>query len=80
MNNFLLSDGEDLSAYALACGYIQRKVAGQMTIELYREHMVYHVRAIPNGGKWLKWRTFDTLKEARQVFAKFVREELILDD
>lgn len=56
--SFYTSRGR-LTAYAFACGYIER---GQ-DIMLWREHGVYHVR---KGRMWLK---VHTLKQARKLYS-----------
>jgi len=51
-----------LTAYAFACGYIERLG----TLTLGREHNVYHVKGIaPLTGVHV-WETYRTLTEARQ--------------
>ena len=51
-----------LTAYALACGYVENN--GQT--QLWREHGIYHVRRIINGER-VFWLTFETLKAARKA-------------
>lgn len=50
-----------LSAYALACGYVETLDG----LSLYREHHVYHVRGFRRNVR--VWQVFRTLKEARAV-------------
>jgi hypothetical protein len=62
-----------LTAYALACGYMERKTYGNCEITLWQEHGVYHVRAHvrahdnERGRRF--WASFRTLTEARRHYA-----------
>ena len=62
----------DRTAYALACGYVQRKHDGSETVELYQECGALHVRHIhDNGGiDHDSWQVFDHLTQARAEFRK----------
>jgi len=65
-----------VSAYDLNCGGVQKDYVNDCWIELYREHNCYHVRMGRNGEKWSRWETFDNtfespLKLARTEWTKF---------
>jgi hypothetical protein len=63
----------NLSAYALACGYVQRVEIGDYRVSLYREHGVYHVRAYNfEQSKRIAWDVFHTLGEARKAFRALI--------
>lgn len=58
-----------LTAYGLSCGYIERKKLGFVSITLWREHDVYHVRAHNHDtGQRVFWDSFDTLFAARRHY------------
>ena len=66
--SFNRKDGK-LTAYALACGYIQREAAhlgGEVT--LYHEGACYHVRTwdVTTGRR--EWLTFRLLEDARKAY------------
>ena len=51
-----------LTAYAFACGYIERRGPWK----LYQEHGVYHIKGIsPENPGQMYWDTARTLTEAR---------------
>ena len=56
---------KQLTAYQLACGYVQEKSNNIAKVQLYKEHHCYHVRSFNPDSQWL---TFDTVKEARKAF------------
>lgn len=59
-----------LTAYALACGYIERKHNGSVQTTLWAEHGVYHVRAHDfEAHSRVFWDSFERLGEARERFA-----------
>ena len=58
----------NLTAYGLGCGYVERLEDGCITVQLSKEHGVYHVKKKVIEGKWTIWQSFDTLKEAQQAF------------
>ena len=65
------------TAYALACGYVTRKYYGAISVDLWREHGVYHVRAHDHAtGKRQFWESFRTLKEA-QAFYKEIKFSVV---
>jgi hypothetical protein len=61
-----------LTAYGLACGYIESKSVGDVGTTLHREHGVYHVRQFdrrPEASVFRTlWRSFSKLREARACF------------
>lgn len=65
-----------ISAYDLACGGVQKEEFNNHWLELYREHNCYHVRMGKNGEKWSSWESFDSgdkspLKLARNCYREF---------
>lgn len=68
-NNFL-------SAYGLSCGYTEKRESDTISLELYREHNIYHVKYnrfdLPYSlRKDCKgWESFENLKEAKKRFFK----------
>jgi hypothetical protein len=57
------------TAYQLQCGYIDKIERGKLSVTLWREHSVYHVRAHEFDGRGrLAWKVFIRLKEARKAF------------
>lgn len=75
---FYRKDGR-LTAYALHCGYVQKYKTHEGELQLYCEHLAYHVKFFPtcedchfgldykNGS----WEVFDTLNEAWEQYNKF---------
>jgi predicted metal-dependent hydrolase len=64
---------ENLSAYQLACGGIQTYAklhqSAKITLTLWREHGVYHVRSHNHDShRRLVWECKRTLTEARRAF------------
>lgn len=60
-----------LTAYALACGYVERAVKRNTTLQLWCEHGVYHVRAHDHGSLGrLFWHSYPTVKQARARFSE----------
>lgn len=58
-----------VSAYGLACGYIERATLSETQLSLWCEHGVYHVRAHDFGGHGrLFWDSFRLLSAARKRF------------
>ena len=58
-----------LTAYALACGYVEQKTYFNVVTTLCREYGVYLVRAYDCGArKWMFWETFDKLTDARRHY------------
>lgn len=86
MPTFRQSNG--LSAYALACGYIQRAAYSrgeqpdlcpdyELRVDLYHEGACYHVRAHEHAGRGrLSWESFDTLGAARKAWQRAVAQRL----
>lgn len=71
MSEFKTKTGK-LNAYSFACGYVEKFQGEKYHCELYKDGGVYHVRFIPNGEKWLKWESFELLKDARKCYNQFV--------
>ena len=64
----MTADGR-VSAYGLACGYVERVTLGATQLSLWCEHGVYHVRAHEFGGHGrLFWDSFRLLGAARKRF------------
>lgn len=63
---------KQLTAYALACGYISRRELGNgIEDTLWHEHGVYHVRRHDfKHNKRVAWKTFTQLTNARKYFTK----------
>ena len=63
-----------LTAYALACGYIERKETENLRLDLWHENCVYHVNAHEfNGAGRMFWESFDRLSAARVFYRKQTR-------
>ena len=56
---------KSLTCYALSCGYVQEKLAKNLSME----HGVFHVKGMNVLGEHV-WQSFDTLKEARRYLAQ----------
>lgn len=77
-----LTAASDLTAYALACGYIQQFEQADKRVTLWHEGgPVYHVRAHDfKAGQRLTWETFETLTAARKYWRKMRTYIKMLDD
>jgi hypothetical protein len=71
-----------LTAYAFACGYIEREVLESsekdIEVELYKDSL-YHVRAFNLTALTaikICWESFETLTEARKFYKKTCKELL----
>jgi hypothetical protein len=77
MKNTIKNKNGFLSAYGLACGYIEQKMNNNIEVTLYEEHGVYHVTAINRNYPTRKdckiWETFDLLGEAKKEYFKLTR-------
>lgn len=62
----------NLTAYGLACGYVQRRWSGDVVVTMWKEHGAYHVRGVyyrtDRKGDRAFWQAFGKLKEARKCF------------
>ena len=68
-NKFYNKDGT-LTAYALACGYIETSEKNDIKITLWKEGC-FHVRKHDfNKGIRIFWKSFDNLTSARKFFNK----------
>lgn len=71
-----------LNDYELSCGYVQQlKVCSDhlftITIELYKEHEAYHIRAFKRVNNLtsctkLAWEIKDSFKEAQDEFSRLL--------
>jgi len=61
-----------LTAYAFACGYIQRASLGDVDLQLYKDGC-WHVRAF-DSERTLLWDCFGSLSKARKRFDAAKRE------
>lgn len=58
-----------LTPYALACGYAERFTRpDRISITLWQEHGVFHVRATDAAARRLEWLSFTSLAAAREAF------------
>jgi hypothetical protein len=63
-----------LTAYSLACGYIEKKEKNNVTLTLWKEGC-YHVRKHNHFfGKRIFWQSFNSLTKARQFFKENWKE------
>ena len=67
-------DGRWLSAYALACGYLETFQTGAERLTLWQEHGAYHVRRHHDEEGRRMWDVAETLAEARRIFARERRD------
>lgn len=68
ITNFHDSRGR-LTAYALACGYIESREVAGVSIKLWREHGTFHVRGHHVAEcRRVFWDSFATLAPARARF------------
>ena len=83
-NKFLRNKDGYLSAYGLACGYVDRFELSELSCELYHEGAVYQVRLFDRNKPFLAfnaaesgrfWLSFDDnqLKQARKVYKQLIR-------
>ena len=63
-----------LSAYQLACGYIERKQLKHGAITFWHEHGIYHVKRTSYfiDGRPIQdtWLCFETIKDARKAYRR----------
>jgi hypothetical protein len=64
-----------LTPYALACGYIEKHEADNVTTTLWHEGgILYHVRQHDFGrGARVFWESFERLTDARKCYDKAIR-------
>ena len=63
-----------LTAYGLACGYIETVDSDRYTVELFVSGGI-HVRAYDHEEKYrISWDCYDTISEARKAFSALCRE------
>lgn len=71
-DKFTLADGQ-LSIYALACGYLQQfPKATESTdkVTLWHEGACFHVRRYDTENGLIFWESFNSIGQARKLFAK----------
>jgi hypothetical protein len=74
MKQFYNSKGE-LTAYGLACGYIEKYEALQQSLTLWREGGIYHVRRHNHfHNKRVFWVSFEKLTDARKTYNQHAKE------
>ena len=75
MPKFYNADGS-LTRYGLACGYIERVVKGNNSLELWLEHNCYHVRQHNSISGRVFWDVFDSdqLTQARKRYNQAKRQ------
>ena len=63
-----------LTAYALACGYVERTKRGQVVTTLWSEDGVYHVRQHDfETSERVFWESFRVLGQARARFRQALK-------
>jgi hypothetical protein len=75
---FKNADGS-LTAYALACGYLEQKEAKGINVTLWHEGACYHVRGHDHNKKGLLfWDSFESgkLKDARKHYRAMVKKHI----
>jgi hypothetical protein len=64
-----------LTAYNLACGYIQRTEYNGIRIDLWHEGACYHTRVHDfNTHKRVVWNCHEKLSDARRDYKKLVKK------
>lgn len=60
----------DLTKYAFACGYVQRKENKKTWVKMYQEHTTYHVLKGNLNDCYDVWQVFDSneLTKARKLY------------
>lgn len=58
----------NLTAYGLACGYIEQSENGNNRVNLYRESCAYHVTSFNMYTGDKKRDCYDTLKDAQKAY------------
>ncbi len=68
-----------LSAYGLSCGYTETRESDTISLNLFKQHGVYHVQFnrfdLPYSlrGDCKNWYSYQTLAEAKKHFVKLCR-------
>lgn len=63
-----------ITAQQLACGYIETKTVNSITVTLWSEHGVFHVRAHDfNNHERIAWETLTNLTDAKKEFRKMCK-------
>lgn len=71
-----------MTAYELACGSVQSSNKNGITVKLWKEHNVYHVRAHDlNEHLRLEWSSFKNLTLAQKEFRNLTKKylEIVVD-
>lgn len=64
-----------LTAYALACGYVETRNEGSVRVRLWREHGVYHISAYDfDNGRRVYWQHATSLPIAQAIFFAPLKE------
>ena len=73
MSNFK-TKSDRLTAYALACGYVEEHETNNKRVTLYAEFSLYAVRGYDfNTGTRLFWENFERLVDARKFYDKMLK-------
>ncbi len=82
MKTEIYNKNGQLSAYGLACGYVEKEKTETQWKELYFEHNTIHVRAGKIGGAYEVWENFmpNELTKARAFYKKAFEKVLELQD
>lgn len=64
----LMTKARKLTDFAFACGYVESRQIGTIRIKLWKEHLVFHVRAHCSERGRLFWDSYSTLAAARKRF------------
>lgn len=67
MKTEIFNKNGSLSAYAFACGHVDKREYKNNSVELYKESNTYHVRRFIDGKRDM-WVSFDNLNVARILF------------
>lgn len=72
MQKELYNKSGKLSAYGLACGYVEKKQGKEKEKILFMEHSHYHVKSGKPGEFYHVWEVFerDQLTKARKFYNK----------
>jgi len=72
MDKFRTKAGR-LTPYALACGYIETKEAGGVTLSLFLDGCTHVQARSDEKGRFL-WESFDTITQGRRFFDAQARQ------
>lgn len=72
--NFYNADGQ-LSAYGLACGYVEKQEKNNIQTTFYKEHDMFHVKTYDfNNHIRLAWESFESLTAARKNYKQQIKD------